>query len=231
MTRYTTIAILATALTLSACAGDPNRRAKIGAATGAVVGGLIGSELGDESTSNVIAAAAIGALAGGAVGHYMDNQHAELQERLAAEAARGELYITRFGPNALRIGVASDASFAVDSAELDFDAKATFDKIASVLKDYDSTAIHVVGHTDSTGTAAYNMQLSEARASSVASYMASQGVATSRILTWARGESEPIATNETAAGRTRNRRVDIIIKPIIEGQEKAAFTAPGYLGA
>lgn len=231
MNRHSLIIMLITALAVTACAGDPNRRSKIGAAVGAVTGAVAGKQLGDESDTNAAIGAAVGALAGAGVGHYMDKQHAELQERLAAEQARKELYITRMGGNALRVGVASDYSFAVDSAELSFDAQSTFDKIANVFKDYEKTAVHVVGHTDSTGSESYNQKLSERRASAVASYLSSQGVNSSRMVTWGRGESEPIATNETKAGRARNRRVDIVVKPIIEGKEKQAFSAPPYLGS
>lgn len=230
MKKLSIVLIVAAALALTACAGDPNRRTKIGAATGAVLGGVIGSQLGDKSGTNVAIGAALGALAGGGVGRYMDKQFAEMQRRLAAEQARDELYITRLNGNALRIGIASDASFAVDSAELKFDAQSTFGKIADVLKDYNKTAIHVVGNTDSTGSDAYNQKLSKERAQTVAQFMESRGVNAQRTRVWGRGESEPIATNDTAEGRSRNRRVDIVIKPIIEGQEQSAFSAPPYLG-
>lgn len=231
MTRYTLVMILVAVLGLTACANDPNQKAKIGAVVGAVTGAIVGKQLGDESDTNVAIGAVVGALAGAAAGHYMDEQEAALEERLAAEQARQNLYITRIGNNALRVGVASDYSFAVDSAKLSFEAKKTFNKIADVLKDYEKTVIHVVGHTDSTGSAAYNMKLSEQRADSVASYLLSQGVEGSRILTWGRGETEPVASNETKAGRAKNRRVDIVIKPIIEGQERQAFSPPPYLGS
>ena len=229
MNRIGIVTVLSGALILSACADDPNRRTKIGAAVGAVTGAVIGHQVDDEEGKYV--GAAVGALAGAGVGRYMDKQHAELQERLAAEQAREELYITRMGGNALRVGVASDYSFAVDSAELSFEAQSTFDKIANVFKDYEKTAVHVVGHTDSTGSDEYNQKLSEKRASAVAKYLSSQGVSSSRMVTWGRGESEPIATNDTKAGRARNRRVDIVVKPIVEGQEKQAFEAPPYLGS
>lgn len=231
MKRYSLIAFVVSALLLSACAGDPNRRTKIGAAVGAVTGAIAGKQLGDESDTNMAIGAVVGALAGAGVGRYMDNQHAELQEKLAAEQAREELYITRMSGDALRVGVASDASFAVDSSELTFDAQSTFDKIANVFKDYEKTAVHVVGHTDSSGSEEYNQKLSERRASAVASYLSSQGVNSARLVTWGRGESEPIATNDTEAGRTRNRRVDIVVKPVVEGQEKQAMSAPPYLGS
>lgn len=229
MTRLSIISLLAAAMVLSACADDPNRRTKIGAVVGAVTGGVIGHQVDGDKGKYV--GAAVGALAGAGVGKYMDNQHAELQERLAAEQAREELYITRMGGDALRVGVASDFSFDVDSAELSFEAQSTFDKIANVFKDYEKTAIHVVGHTDSTGSDEYNQKLSERRASAVAKYLSSQGVNSSRMMTWGRGESEPVASNDTKQGRARNRRVDIVVKPIVEGNEKAAFEAPPYLGS
>lgn len=230
MTRISPVLFLVAAVTLSACAtDDPNRRTKVGAAVGAVTGAVLGHQVDDGKGKYV--GAAVGALAGAGVGRYMDKQHAELQERLASEQAREELYITRMSGDALRVGVASDYSFEIDSAELSFGAQSTFDKIANVFKDYDKTAIHVVGHTDSSGSDAYNQKLSERRASEVAKYLSSRGVESMRMVTWGRGESEPVAGNDTKAGRTRNRRVDIVIKPIVEGQEKTAFEAPPYLGA
>jgi len=230
MQRLGIVSVLVAALSLSACANDPNKRTKIGAAVGAVTGAIVGKQMGDESDTNMAIGAAVGALAGGAVGNYMDKQHRELQERLAAEQAREELYITRMGGNALRVGVASDYSFPVDSAELSFEAQSTYDKIANVFKDYEKTAVHVVGHTDSTGSDEYNQKLSKRRASAVASYLSSKGVTSSRMVTWGRGESEPIASNETKEDRARNRRVDIVVKPIIEGKEKQAISEPPYLG-
>lgn len=229
MIRIIPVSLLAAAVMLSACADDPNRRTKAGAAVGAVTGAVLGHQVNDEEGRYV--GAVVGALAGAGVGRYMDKQHVALQERLAAEQAREELYITRMAGDALRVGVASDYSFEVDSAELSFGAQSTFDRIANVLKDYDKTAIHVVGHTDSTGSDAYNQKLSERRASEVAKYLSSRGVSSSRILIWGRGESEPVAGNDTKAERARNRRVDIVVKPVVEGSEKQAFEAPPYLGA
>ncbi|ROO29049.1 flagellar motor protein MotB [Salinisphaera orenii MK-B5] len=225
------LAVLCTALFVTACAGDPNRKTKIGAGVGAVLGGLTGSQLGDESGTNVAIGAALGALAGGATGRYMDNQQQELNEKLAAEQARDVLDITRLDSDALKIGVASDASFAVDSSTLSQNAQSTFNKIANVLKDYEKTAIHVVGHTDSTGSEQHNLELSQKRAQSVAGFLTGRGVDSQRVLTWGRGESEPIASNDTEAGRAENRRVDIVIKPIVEGQEKQAFSEPPNLGS
>jgi outer membrane protein OmpA-like peptidoglycan-associated protein len=226
------IAICAVVVTaLSACAADdPNRRAKTGAAIGAVTGAVIGKQVSGARGAPIVGAV-VGAIAGGAVGNYMDKQKAELERQLAEEAARKELQITELADGSLKIGIASDVSFDVDSAQLKPDALDTYAKIANVLKTYDKTVVHIVGHTDSTGSDQYNQSLSERRASSVASYMGGQGLPGTRIRLEGRGEREPIATNETADSRKRNRRVDIVIKPVIEGQEQQAWTPPPYLGA
>lgn len=215
---------------LTACAADdPHRRAKTGAAIGAVVGAVAGHQI-DDGRGRYIGAV-VGAIAGGAAGHYMDKQKQELEDKLAAERAANELQITRLSGDALKIGIAADASFDVGSAQLQADALNTFGKIATVLKDYDKTVIHVVGHTDATGSDSFNQTLSENRAASVASYLTSQGVPGNRVRQEGRGEREPIASNNDAGSRTRNRRVDIVIKPVIEGQEQQAWTPPPYLGA
>src|SRR5690606_22908999 len=104
-------------------------------------------------------------------------------------------------------------------------------KIANVLSSYDKTVIHIVGHTDSTGSDQYNQGLSERRASSVASYMGGQGLPGTRVRQEGRGEAQPISSNDSPDGRKRNRRVDIVIKPVVEGQEQQAWTPPPYLGA
>jgi outer membrane protein OmpA-like peptidoglycan-associated protein len=225
------VVCMAVAGALGACAtDDPNRRAKTGAAIGAVAGAVIGNQVSDARGAPIVGAV-VGAIAGGAVGNYMDKQKAELERQLAEEAARKELQITELADGSLKIGIASDVSFDVDSAQLKPDALDTYAKIANVLKTYDKTVVHIVGHTDSTGSDQYNQSLSERRASSVASYMGGQGLPGTRIRLEGRGEREPIATNETADSRKRNRRVDIVIKPVIEGQEQQAWTPPPYLGA
>lgn len=227
------VTLICSTVLVAACANGRYARydkTAIGAGVGALAGAVVGHQLGDGDDGNVAIGAVVGALAGGAVGRYMDNQEHELRRRLQAERAANMLDITRLNGQALKIGIASDASFAVNSAVLSPRAQRTFNKIATVLKNYRKTAIHVVGHTDSTGSAEYNMQLSRERAQSVADFLVRHGVSARRIQTWARGESEPIASNDTAAGRAANRRVDIVIKPIVAGNEAAAFSAPPDLG-
>lgn len=229
--RHITLAIggLVIATAVAGCAGDPWRDTKIGAGVGAVLGGVVGHQV-DEDDGAVVGAV-VGAIAGGAVGNYMDRQRQEMERQLAEEARRNELQITEMPDGSLRVGVASDASFDVNSADLKTNARSTFGKIAGVLKDYDKTIVHVVGHTDSDGSDQYNQQLSERRADTVANFMSGQGVPYDRLKTEGRGEREPLASNATSDGKRRNRRVDIVIKPVVEGQEQQAFQPPGYLGS
>ncbi|HEX4894839.1 MAG TPA: OmpA family protein [Solimonas sp.] len=215
---------------LSGCAtDDPNRRAKTGAAIGAVLGAVAGNQVSHARGAPIVGAV-VGAIAGGAVGNYMDKQAAELERELAAEAARKELNITRLSGDALKIGLASDVSFDLGSAQLRPEALNTYTKIANILKDYDQTVIHIVGHTDSSGSASFNQELSQNRASTVASYLGGQGVPGSRIRQEGRGERELLVRTADGVKEPRNRRVDIVIKPVIQGQEQQAWTPPPYLG-
>lgn len=218
-----------TVLALAACAADdPNRRSKIGAGIGAVVGAVIGNEVDDEKGKYIGAVA--GAIAGAAVGNYMDKQQAELEKELAQEAARKELSITELPGNALKVGIASDVSFDSGKAEIRPTAEATYNKIASILKNYDKTVIHVVGHTDTVGASEYNQTLSDRRASAVGNVLMAQGVPSGRIQLHGRGERELLVPTKDGVSESRNRRVDIVIKPVVEGQEQQAYAPPPYLG-
>lgn len=218
----------AAAVGLAACANDPNRDAKRGAAIGAVVGGVVGHQV-DHRRGRFVGAA-IGAIAGGAVGNYMDKQRQELEKQLAAEAARNELSIIQLSEDTLKIGIASDVSFDTGSASLQPAALQTFAKIANVLQGYEATVVHVVGHTDTVGSAQFNQGLSERRASSVASYLASQGLPASRIREEGRGERELLVRTADNVNERRNRRVDIVVKAVVEGREADAWAPPPYLG-
>lgn len=214
------------ATALSGCAAeDPNKRTKTGAAVGAAAGALLGYAV-DDGTGGVVAGAAVGALAGAGVGRYMDNQQREFEQALADEQARNELKIQQLENETLKIDIASEVSFDFDSASLKPAFTPTLNKVADVLQRYPKTVIHVVGHTDSVGSESYNQQLSERRAQSVADYLASNGVERGRLYATGRGELEPRATNETEAGRQLNRRVELFVKPIVEGQESEAYQAP-----
>lgn len=201
---------LPAALILSACAepGDPNQRAKNGALIGAVVGGALGANsTSDNKLERGVIGAAIGAAAGGALGNELDKQAAELRRDLDSDIG-----VVNTGSE-LRVTMPQDLLFATDSATLRGDLVADIRTVASSLNNYPNSTVFVVGHTDSTGDASYNLGLSERRAASVASVLRGEGVVSSRLRTVGQGEAQPVASNATAAGRAQNRRVEIIIRP------------------
>lgn len=210
---------------LSGCAADdPNRRAKTGAAIGAVAGAIIGNQ--SSNKNGKVIGAAVGALTGAAVGNYMDRQQAKLEQQLAAERRNNEIQLVRIDEDTIRLDVSSEASFAVNSASIQSGFRSSLDKMADIISQYDQTAVHVIGHTDSTGSSNYNQSLSEKRASSVGRYLGNSGVQRSRMRVAGRGETQPVASNGTSSGRSRNRRVEIYLKAIVEGRETAAFRPP-----
>lgn len=223
-----TVLACAVAVGLTGCAtqNDPHQRAKVGAAVGAVAGAVLGHQLDDDSGRWV--GAAVGALAGGAVGHYMDRQQQDFENTLEREREANQLEIERLRDDTLKLTVDSEVSFDFNKADIKPAFRPSLDKLARLLLKYDRTVVHVVGHTDSVGSDAYNQGLSERRAQSVGDYLASYGVPRHRLRTEGRGEREPRATNATEAGRQLNRRVEIFVKPIVEGQEDRAYEPPRY---
>ena len=210
---------------LAACASDGGiSRTGVGAAVGAVAGGVLGHQVDDDKGRYVGALA--GALAGGAVGRYMDNQQKELEAQLAREQAAEQIRISRLADDTLKLDLSSEVSFDVDSSRINRSFYQSLNKLASVIGDYPQTAVHIVGHTDSTGSDDYNQSLSVRRATSVRGYLTRQGISEPRTRTEGRGENLPVASNATADGRSRNRRVEIYLKPIVEGRESAAFRSP-----
>lgn len=212
------LAILASAgaLALGACTTDPytgERKASntaIGAGIGAAVGALGGAVIGGGDTrKRMLIGAGVGALAGGAVGYYMDRQEAELRQRLQ----RTGVSVTRVGDEII-LNMPSNITFDVDEANIKPNFYDVLNSVAIVLDEYDKTLVDVIGHTDSTGSAEYNIDLSLRRAQSVAEYLASQGVDRRRLLVKGYGEERPIASNDTPEGRALNRRVEIRISPL-----------------
>ncbi len=219
------VAGLGLIVALSGCAtDDPNRRAKTGAAVGAIAGAVLGHQIDGDKGRFV--GAAVGAMTGGAVGNYMDKQQRELEAQLAEEQRNNEIELERLKNNVLKVNLNSEVSFDFNKADIKPGFYGTLNKLASVVAKYDNTVIHIVGHTDSSGSDSYNQQLSERRALSVKDYLAANGVSVSRIRTEGRGESEPRATNATPEGRAMNRRVEIYLKPVVEGQENEAYQPP-----
>lgn len=182
--------------------------AGIGAAAGAVAGLLT---KGDK-LENALIGAGVGALAGGGVGYYMDVQEAKLRQKLEGTGVS----VTRVGDN-ITLNLPSSITFATNSADLNAQFYNALDGVSMVLKEYNKTVIEVAGHTDSTGSDQYNQQLSQRRASAVANYLASHGVVNQRLLTVGAGESHPVASNDSEAGRAQNRRVEMTIVPITKG--------------
>ena len=201
---------------VSACTTDPDTgerrisKTAIGGIGGALGGYLLGDLVGGrrDRTEKIIGAG-LGGIAGAGIGAYMDKQERELRER-----TRGtDVEVTRQGDDLL-LNIPSGINFAYNSENVQPQFRATLDKVASVLADYKETYVDVYGHTDSTGSDSYNQDLSERRARSVADYLSSHGVQDARIATRGFGETQPIASNETEAGRAENRRVEIKIVPI-----------------
>ena len=161
-------ATLGIALIAGCATNDPAQRTKTGAAIGAVAGAVLGHQV-DGDKGRFVGAVA-GALAGGAVGQYMDEQQRQLEADLEAERAASEIEISRLADDTLRLDVSSEVSFAVDSAQITPTFFGSLDKIAAVVADYPQTAVHIVGHTDSSGSDNYNYKLSLRRASSCLLY-------------------------------------------------------------
>ena len=182
--------------------------ALIGAAAGAVVG-LISGDDAVERRQHALIGAGIGALAGGAVGNYQDRQEAKLRAELEGTGVS----VTRIGDN-ITLNMPGNITFATDSSDL---SPAFFDvlnSVGKVLSEYNKTVVEVAGHTDSTGSDAYNQGLSERRANAVATYLRGHGVISERLITVGMGESRPIADNSTVEGRQANRRVEITMVPV-----------------
>ncbi len=187
---------------------DTTKGAGIGAATGIVVGLLTGGDAAAHR-KNALIAAGVGALAGGAIGNYMDRQQAELRHDLAGTGVS----VTRMGDN-ITLNMPGNITFKSDSSELDPSFYKVLNSVNLVVKKYNKTVVEVAGHTDSTGAAEYNQQLSERRASSVAQYLESQGLANNRVVTVGAGETRPVADNSTPDGRQANRRVELTLTPL-----------------
>lgn len=195
---------------LSACATNPytgeSQVSKtawgtgIGAATGAGIGALIGGKKG------ALIGAGAGALVGGGAGAYMDIQARKLREELVGTGVQvaqrdGKVYLIMPG----------NITFSSNEHALQPNFMPTLNSIAKVIKEYDKTMVQVMGYTDSTGSAALNNTLSLQRANAVANYLRLQGVSADRLLVDGAGSQNPIASNDTAAGREQNRRVEIVL--------------------
>jgi outer membrane protein OmpA-like peptidoglycan-associated protein len=202
---------LAVAIALSvACAGRQpyttkhDKTAK-GAGIGAAIGAVGAIAMGEREADEILAGAAIGAVGGAGVGAYMDHQ----EEKLARIPGTT---VERLEDNVLLVRFDSAALFDTDSAALRSSGVSMLDEVAGVLNEYNKTAVVIQGHTDSTGSEAYNQQLSERRAVAARNHLISQGIDSPRLEAVGFGEVHPAASNDTEAGRQLNRRVEILLK-------------------
>ncbi|WP_299053208.1 OmpA family protein [uncultured Polaribacter sp.] len=186
---------------------NTQKGAGIGTAAGAILGAVIGNNVGNKKNSELgaILGGVIGGVAGGVIGNKMDKQARELEIALpGAEVERvGEGIMLTLGENSVR--------FATNKATLSSTAQENLEKIIPVLNEYKNTDIIIYGYTDSTGRVEYNLTLSAQRASSVKKYLTDKGIDGNRIKTKGLGINDPIASNETIEGRSKNRRVEFAI--------------------
>jgi len=198
--------VAGTLLLGSGCAsvGGTAKGGAIGAGAGGTIGGIIGNR-SENTAEGAIIGAAIGGIAGAAIGKYMDKQEEQFEESLGEDAK-----IERVGEG-IHLTFDSGILFKLNSSKLSPLAKEDIRKMAATLTEYPETDILIEGHTDASGSEAYNLRLSKKRADAVKDYAISLGVSPDRILTKGYGEEEPIATNETLEGRQDNRRVELAI--------------------
>ncbi len=217
----TIIAGLICILLLAACAAPQTKTQKggtYGAAGGAAAGAIIGQVIGGDTKGTLIGAAigaAVGGLGGAGVGKMMDNQERDMRAALSASEAAA---VRREG-NLLAVTFKGDVTFDTNSAVVNPGLFSEIDRVASVLTQYPDTLIRVEGHTDSTGSESYNLDLSRQRSNSVKNLLAQRGVGGNRVEVVGYGETMPVATNDTEAGRQKNRRVEIKIAPQVQQQD------------
>lgn len=205
-TRLTLI-LLAVSILMSCNTNDTQKGAGLGAVAGGVLGAVIGNNVGNKNNAalGAVIGAAVGGTTGGLIGHKMDQQARQIQESVPGASVErvGEGIKVVLNENAIR--------FDFDKATLTPTAQQNLDKIVSVFKQYPDTNIGIFGYTDAKGADQYNLNLSENRAKSVANYLSSNGISSSRFTIKGFGKADPIGDNSTEAGRALNRRVEFSI--------------------
>jgi outer membrane protein OmpA-like peptidoglycan-associated protein len=179
------------------------RGAVIGATAGAAVGGVVGNQTGSTARGAIIGAV-IGGAAGAIIGHQMDQQAKEIQQNIPGAT------VERVGEG-IDVTFASGILFPFNSTDILPAGRSNLQELANSLQKYPNSDILIVGHTDSVGTDAYNLDLSQRRAQAASAYLQSLGVPATRIRTEGKGEAEPVVSNDTEEGRQKNRRVEIAI--------------------
>ena len=218
-TKTPIILAMCSTLALGACTdpsllgnnpGDPNRNTRQGALLGAASGALLGALVSKDGKrgDRALAGALVGGAVGAGVGYGLDQQEADLRRDLGND----NVSIQNTGDR-LIVTLPQDILFATDSFAVRSDLTRDLNTVASNLQAYPNSTIQIVGHTDSDGDAAYNQQLSERRANTVADVLLDAGIPFARLQTFGRGESQPLASNLDPAGKSQNRRVEIVILP------------------
>ncbi|MDZ7889692.1 MAG: OmpA family protein [Pseudomonas sp.] len=207
-----------TAVLLAGCASQnpydnqppsSNKTAKyggLGALAGAAAGALISH---DNRGKGALIGAAIGGASAAGYGYYADKQEAELRQSMQGTGVE----VQRQGDQ-IKLIMPGNITFATDSSEIVSNFYAPLNNLASSFKQFNQNTIEIVGFTDSTGSRQYNMDLSQRRAQSVATYLTAQGVDGTRLSTRGAGPDQPIASNATADGRAQNRRVEVNLRPL-----------------
>ncbi len=219
--------VLMSSLSLTSCdsvknANNTQKGAAIGAASGAIIGGILGNNIGKGGNSalGAVLGGVIGGAAGGVIGNNMDKQARKIEETVpGAQVERvGEGIKLTLGENSV--------NFNLNQATLTDKAKANLDKLILVFKENPDTNISIYGYTDNTGKEEYNLKLSRQRATAVKTYLMQNGISNKRLTTEGMGIADPVASNDTEAGRSKNRRVEFAISAneqmIINAQNEAA---------
>ena len=211
MRKQLALGIAAATLFISGCAdmnmSDTQRRAAIGAGAGALGGAVLSSATGGKAGTGAVLGAGVGAL-----GTYIWSQNMEKQKREMQQATQGTgIGVVQTQDNQLRLDIPSDISFDTGRSDISRSFSPVLDRFANSLRENQNTDLRIVGHTDNTGSDAINNPLSMDRAASTRNYLTSRGISGSRIQVEGRGSYEPIASNNTSDGRSRNRRVEIFV--------------------
>ena len=209
-----TIGIIASLGVIFGCANmsETQKGTATGAGIGAAVGGVLGAvTAGGHTGRSATTGAAVGA-AIGAAGGYVWSKKMEDQKRAMEQSSQGTgVAVSQTADNRLKLNIPADAGFDVGRAEIKPTLRTVLTKYAATLNEHAVTTIEIIGHTDSTGSDAINDPLSVSRAQATRDYLAQHGVAASRMSIAGRGEREPVASNDTDAGRAANRRVEIYV--------------------
>jgi len=209
MRKHILLGVSAVVILATGCASmdDTQRRTATGAGVGALAGAVIGSATGGNAGTGAVLGAGVGAL-----GTYIWSQNMERQKREMEQATRGTgIAVSQTADNQLMLNIPSDISFAVGRSDIQPNFAPVLDQFAMGLRNNPYSDVRIVGHTDSTGSDAINNPLSINRAASTRDYLTARGVSVNRISIDGRGSREPVASNDSAKGRARNRRVEIFV--------------------